>query len=186
MKFRKNVRRTSTAIIINKVNSMAPKVIFTLLTGLSLVLFACNNDKATTGSDAAGSPQSQADSLEKIVVEAHDIAMPKWHKIPEIQKEARRLLDSLAKLPAAARKAAEPYMANLNGLVKDLDSANLKMESWMDAYGQKIMSLNADTTLAALQEKISYLTSQQVEVGAVKEAVLQSIAKADSLLKAKF
>jgi chromosome segregation ATPase len=149
------------------------------LLSISFVCFtilACNNSKSD---DKKIDPlQAQADSLEKEVVEGHDVAMPKSMKIPKLQKEAQRLIDSIATLPAKAREASAPLKAKLEELVNELNYADNAMNKWM-------AEINFDSALNNLDQRIKYFTDEKIKVNKVKEAVLNSIAKADSLLKAK-
>lgn len=150
------------------------KLILPLL--IVLTLTACNNSKSD---EAKVDPlQAQADSLEKQVVEGHDVAMPKSMKIPKLQKEAQRLIDSISTLPAKAREASAPLRAKLEELVNELNYADNAMNKWM-------AEINFDSALNNLDQRIKYFADEKIKVDKVKEAVLNSIAKADSLLKAK-
>jgi Na+/phosphate symporter len=143
-----------------------------------MVIAACNNADKKTGEDSKPL-MTKADSLEKDVLEGHDIAMPKSMKIPDLQKETKRLMDSLGKLPAKAREAAAPYKAKLEALLKDLDYAVFAMDKWMEEY-------SFDSAKDNIEQRIKYLTEEKIKVDKVKETVLGSLAKADSLLKEKF
>ena len=144
---------------------------------------ACNNaDKKEE--EVTLTPKERADSLEKEVLEkevmeGHDIAMPKSMKIPNLQKETQRLIDSIDKLPAKAREAAAPYRAKLKNVYKELGDAYTSMENWMDNF-------DYDSAKNNVEQRIRYLTDEKLRVNKVKEAVLGSLQKADSLLKAKF
>ncbi len=141
-----------------------------------LSITACNNSKSD---EAKVDPlQAQADSLEKQVVEGHDVAMPKSMKIPKLQKEAQRLIDSISTLPAKAREASAPLRAKLEELVNELNYADNAMNKWM-------AEINFDSALNNLDQRIKYFADEKIKVDKVKEAVLNSVAKADSLLKAK-
>jgi hypothetical protein len=154
------------------------KVFFILSAFLVMVIAACNNAGKKTGGDNPA-PMTKADSLEKDVLEGHDIAMPKSMKIPALQKETKRLIDSIGKLPAKAQESAAPYKAKLEGLLKDLDDAYLAMDKWMNEF-------NFDSAKDNIEQRIKYLADEKLRVGKVKEAVLGSLQKADSLLRAKF
>ncbi|MEI9909520.1 MAG: viral A-type inclusion protein [Bacteroidota bacterium] len=143
---------------------------------LLLVITACNNADKKTGD--IKHPMTKADSLEKDVLDGHDIAMPKSMKIPDLQKETKRLIDSLGKLPAKAREAAAPYKEKLEALLKDLDYASFAMDKWMEEY-------SFDSARDNIEQRIKYLTEEKIKVNKVKEVVLGSLAKADSILKAK-
>jgi hypothetical protein len=159
-------------------NHFMKKVIFILSALFSVAIIACNNtDKK--GGENKDTRQAQADSLASEVLEGHDVAMPKSMKIPDLQKETKRLIDSVSKLPAKAREAAAPYKVKLESLLKDLGDADLAMNKWMEEF-------EYDSAKDNLEKRIKYLADEKIKVGKVKEAVLGSLQKADSLLKAKF
>lgn len=141
-------------------------------------LTACNNTdkKANTGNKAS---KTLADSLENEVMDGHNVGMAKYGKLSAMQNEAQRLLDSIAKLPAKAREAVAPLKAKLDGLVEDLRSAKSNMDKWMDEY-------NMDSAVNNIAQRIKYLTEEKLKVSKVKEAILNSLQKADSILKARF
>ena len=146
---------------------------------LILVIVSCNNKPGKA--EEGGKSQTKeyvADSLEKQVIEGHDMAMPKSMKIPNLQKEAKRLIDSIGRLPAKAQEAAAPYKAKLENLLKDLDGAYSSMETWMNEF-------NLDSARNNIEQRIKYLTEEKLKVDKVKGAVLNSISKADSVLKSK-
>src|SRR5262245_32552297 len=109
------------------------KIIFFLPVFLTIVLTACNNsdesNKETT-TPVSDTLKAKAESLENEVNEGHNVAMPKSIKIPAIQKEIQRLIDSIGKLPAKARTASAPYKAKLQSLQKDLEYAGFAMDKW--------------------------------------------------------
>lgn len=123
--------------------------------------------------------EKEAKALEDAVMEGHDIAMPKSVKIPELEKKVKGMLDSINKLPAKAKVAAQPLKAKLEGLATDLSYAYNAMDKWMGEF-------DYDSARNNLEQRIKYLTDEKVKVGKMKEAVLGSLAKADSILKAKF
>jgi hypothetical protein len=163
--------------IIRKMTTM--KKVFFISSALVLLLIgACNNaDKKTDNGNLP--PMTKADSLAKEVLEEHDIAMPKSMRIPALQKETKRLIDSIGTLPAKAKEAAAPYKAKLESLLKELNTANADMEKWMTEF-------DYDSAKDNLEQRIHYLAEEKLKVSKVKETVLESLSKADSLLKAKF
>ena len=149
---------------------------------LAIVLLAfscaCNNtDKKTN--DGNKEFQVLADSLEHEVMDGHNVGMAKYGKLTAMQNEAERLLDSIAKLPAKAREAMTPLKIKLDGLVEQLRSAKSGMDKWMDEY-------NMDSAVNNIEQRIKYLTSEKIKVSNIKEAILNSLQKADSVLKARF
>lgn len=141
-------------------------------------LAACNNTDKKTDTGNKDS-KTLADSLENEVMDGHNAAMAKYGKLTAMQNEAQRLLDSIAKLPAKAREAMTPLKTKLDVLVEDLGSAKSGMDKWMEEY-------NMDSAVNNLEQRIKYLTSEKIKVSKVKESILNSLQKADSLLRAKF
>ena len=103
----------------------------------------------------------------------------KWESLPGRNKPQSGLLDSIAKLPAKARQAAEPLKVKLDSLQKELSYAEFAMNKWMDEF-------NMDSAVNNAKDRIKYLEEEKLKVTKVKEAILSSLQKADSLLKAKF
>lgn len=147
------------------------KIILSLL--ITSALFACNNEKKETDIE------KQAKALQDEVMEGHDIAMPKSAKIPELEKKVKALLDSIEKLPAKAKEASAPLKQKLEGVAADLSYAYTAMDKWMTEF-------EYDSARSNLEQRIKYLTDEKLKVNKMKDAVLNSIAKADSILKAKF
>jgi hypothetical protein len=162
------------------------RLFFCLLTALIIALFSCNNSETGDG-EPGGSPgakedsllRAQADSLQKEVIDGHDIAMPKSMKIPSMQRQVQQLLDSVSKLPARAQAAAAPYKAGLEKALQDLEEAKMSMDKWMDEF-------KLDSAASDLQVRVKYLAEEKLKVDRMKEKVLGSMAKADSLLRARF
>jgi DNA repair ATPase RecN len=162
-------------------------IVSILMTSSLLFVVACNNDSGkSTKTASEPTRKAVADSLENEVIEGHNVVMPKSMKIPKIKKEAERLLDSISKLPARAQVAAAPMKARLQDLVKNLDSAYNSMEKWMEDFGHKMQEFNADSAKSRIEERIKFLSEQKISIGTVKEAVFNSLSKADSVLKTKF
>lgn len=153
------------------------KIFFVSSVFLSIIIAACSNADKKTAEETKPSI-TKADSLENDVMEGHNIAMPKSMKIPDLQKETKRLIDSISKLPAKAQQTAALYKAKLESLVNDLDDAGSAMNKWMEEF-------NYDSARDNIELRIKYLEEEKLKVGKVKEAVLGSLQKADSLLKAK-
>lgn len=146
---------------------------------LVFAVTACNNDKDTAADDASKAMEHEADSLWKKVNEGHDIGMAKMKKLEDAKLATQSAIDSIGKLPAAAKAAAASFKTNLDSLKKDLDYANVAMEKWM-------MEMNWEAQNMPVKERIPYLNSEIVKVQAMKAAILNSLAKADSLLQRKF
>ena len=140
---------------------------------ICISLFACGNNEGK-------SPEAvKADSLFRDVMDGHDIGMAKMGRLTRAEQTARRLLDSIQKLPAKARQAAEPLRVKLDSLQKDLSYAEFAMNKWMNEF-------NIDSAVGNVKQRIEYLESEKIKVEKVKEAIVGGIAKADSLLRDKF
>ncbi len=141
-----------------------------------ILLTACNNeDKKTTRKEPV--PKTTADSLMIDVMNGHDQGMAKMSKLSVMQARVQQVLDSMAKLPAKMQEAADPYKRNLNGLLEDLKSAKDGMEKWMDEF-------NMDSAINNIEMRIKYLGNEKLKVSKVKENIISTLQKADSLLKA--
>lgn len=152
---------------------------FVLVAFITIGLVACNNsENKHNGPDQNNKPKTQVDSLYKDVMDGHDIGMAKMGKLTRAEQTARRLLDSIEKLPAKAKQAAVPLKIKLDSLQKDLSYAEFAMNKWMEEF-------NMDSAVNNVQERINYLSSEKLKVSKVKEAILGSLQKADSILKQK-
>jgi uncharacterized lipoprotein NlpE involved in copper resistance len=159
------------------------KLIF-IIPALCIVLVACNNSENKTAETPGTKTMQadsvkQADSLEKEVMDGHNVGMARMSKMSKLQQEARRLIDSLDKLPAKAKEAARPYRGKLESLVNNLEDAKASMNKWMEEF-------RYDSARNDLEKRIKYLGEQTIKVSKVKEAILGSLQEADSLIKSKF
>jgi hypothetical protein len=156
------------------------KVILSFIVLVVISLVSCNNPEKTHSDHAnRNEPKTKADSLLKDVMEGHDIGMAKMGKLTRAEQTTRRLLDSIAKLPAKARQAAEPLKIKLDSLQKDLQYAEFAMNKWMDEF-------KYDSAVKDIKQRINYLGEEKLKVTKVKESILNGLQKADSLLKEKF
>src|ERR1044071_3995495 len=80
---------------------------------------ACNNHPAEkTGNKVI---RTEADSLLDIVMDAHNVAMPKQGALIRARERVEKLIDSISKLPAKAKEAAAPYKKKLTMALTDLN-----------------------------------------------------------------
>jgi hypothetical protein len=154
------------------------KFVFVLSIVLSAAVIGCNNS-GTANNEVKDPQKAEADSLEKEVMDGHDVGMAKMSKMSKLKQEAQRLIDSIDKLPAKAREAAAPYKSKLESLANDLKEAGASMNKWMKEF-------QYDSAKDNLEQRIKYLTDEKSRVGKVKAAILESLQKADSVLKSKF
>jgi Na+/phosphate symporter len=141
----------------------------------TLFFSACNSNEEKK----PDGPQAKADTLLEEVMDGHDVGMAKTPKLSQAQKEAQRLLDSISRLPAKSQEAIAGFKARLDSLRKDLEYADFAMDKWMEEF-------NYDSAKDNVEKRIEYLTEEKVKVEKVKDAILNSLAKADSVLKSKF
>ena len=149
------------------------KNIFLLAAFIFTFLLSCNNSKGKTDP-----LQAQADSLQKEVIDGHNIAMPKSRKIPALQKQIQQIIDSISNLSPKGVQANASYKMELENLFNNLSSADSTMNKWMDEF-------NLDSFQNNLEQRVKYLSEEKNKVEKVKDAVLNSLQMADSLLKKK-
>lgn len=137
-----------------------------------LILFSCNNDKK----ESAVREKTLVDSLQNDVDDGHLAGMAKMGKLTRLQQKTAHLLDSINKLPAKAQTAATVYKAKLEDLLKDLNYADFAMNKWMEEFYSK------DSSIKIPDERVKFLQNEKDKVAKVKEAILGSLQKADSVL----
>ncbi len=155
------------------------RVCFFCFMGLT-VLLACQSSSDNSSDHSAHSameaPKTPADSLYGQVMEMHDLVMPKMGKVRGAQKRAQALLDSIGSLPTRSAATLTPYKKELETLVSELNYADYAMDQWM-------MEFNLDSGKNNIEIRLAYLRSEFDKVSKVKDAVVNSLAKADTLLK---
>ena len=155
------------------------RVYFFCFMGLS-VLLACqsstNSSNDHHGHSTMETPKTPADSMYGQVMEMHDQVMPKMGKVRGAQKKAQALLDSIGALPTRSAATLTAYKKELETLVSDLNYADFAMDQWM-------MEFNLDSGKNNIEIRLAYLRSEFDKVSKVKDAVVNSLAKADTLLK---
>ena len=154
-----------------------PVIVFLFIT-----ITGCNNsDKKNTDNSTGKTniPKTPTDSLMEDVMAGHDVGMAKMGKMRSMQNEVQKVLDSIAKLPAKTKIAMELYKAKMNIVLEELKSARSGMDKWMDEF-------NMDSAENNIEQRIKYLTGEKLKISSVKENMLNSLHKADSLLKVKF
>jgi hypothetical protein len=159
------------------------KLIAAILTLSILICYSCNNTKKETdsiegvlGKDDQKSQSALSDSLEKEVMDGHDVGMAKYGKLKSLKFAAEQMADSIAKLPAAAKQAAAPLKAKLEQLILDLSNARESMDTWMREF-------DMDSAINNPEKRIQYLQGEKAKVNKVKQMILISISAADSLIK---
>jgi excinuclease UvrABC ATPase subunit len=155
------------------------KIIAPLIAIICFVIASCGSGDSRhdqhKGHTTEGT-KTPADSLYELVMAGHDEVMPRMGKIRGAQKEAQRLVDSINALPENAKAASLAIKSKLEELVKELGYADFAMDKWMTEF-------NLDSAKDNVELRIQYLNEEKLKVDKVKEAIIKSLAKADSLLK---
>lgn len=161
--------------------SVMKKLILPVWGLLGCIAIACNNsDKKSDGHNHSGDePKTLADSLMKDIDDGHMIGMSKIGRLHNTRKGVQAVIDSISKLPAKAQQSATQYVSQLKAVISDLDYADFAMDKWMTEF-------EMDSAVNNMEQRIKYLGDEKLKVEKVKEAMLSSLQKADSLLKAKF
>lgn len=150
------------------------KIILSLFSLTIVALSIGCNDK----SNNSGKKEltATADSLYKVVLKGHDEGMVGWMKIEDVKTKVQHLLDSINKLPQQAQAGAATLKENLSNSATELQTAYSSMEKWME-------EMNLDSASNNVELRIKYLTDEAAKVSVMKEAINNSLKKAESLLK---
>jgi len=139
---------------------------------LTLAL-ACN-DQGPEIEEAGNDKKALQDSLYKVVDRGHNEGMAKYGKLNRSITEVQRALDSINKLQAS--KVDTAYRRRLLALQEDLSYALMSMDKWMTEFKHDSAEGNPD-------QRIDYLESEAAKVTKVRDNILNSLQRADSLLK---
>lgn len=151
------------------------KIALVLIAGI--LVSGCNSsEEPKTGNRIE---RTEADSMFDVVNAGHIIGMGKMDDLDAAKQKAKTLIDSIAKLPAKAKEASAPYVARLNDVVSDITSSEGKMQKWMKEFDLKKATEES-------KERLEYLKNEKIKVDDMKESILSSLSKADSVLRARF
>jgi hypothetical protein len=143
---------------------------FFLLTAFIFLFTACNN---SGNNNKTG--KTKADSLMEEVMEGHNAGMARMSRINEAQKKIQQGIDSISKLPAPLQKNSAAYKMKLDSILGGLKYADYAMNRWMEEF-------NMDSSLNNEGQRVKYLESEKIKISKVKDAMINSLKKADSLL----
>ena len=133
---------------------------------LVILLAACGGDSTDRTNGFSQTATSPDDSLFKVVMDEHNIAMVKQRQIQVYQKK----IDSLTKgKPGSLQN-------KYKSLNTELQAAYDGMDKWMKEF-------SIDTLQDQPEKRVQYLSSEETKVTKVKEDILSALAKADSVLK---
>lgn len=119
---------------------------------------------------------TKEDSLLQEVMDGHDVGMARMLKISKYQQKVKVAIDSIGKLPVGKRD--KNYLKTLEELKEQLSYAENSMNMWMEGF--KMDSLKDQPSL-----RLTYLEQQKASVVKVKEAILSSLERTDSLFNKK-
>lgn len=105
-------------------------------------------------------------------MEGHDVGMAKMGKIRGYLTQTQKRLDSLGALPKSPDREAQ--ITQLSLLKEGLGYAEYSMNTWMEEF-------SPDSAAADEAARKAYLSSEIVKVNKVKDAILTSLQKADSI-----
>jgi hypothetical protein len=137
---------------------------------------ACNTNKKPKKEEGSKT------GVEKLMQEIDDIhiaGMSKMAELTRLNQQTKKLIDSLAALPAKPPVAG--FKTKLDSLSADLSQAEANMEQWMNDFYN-----NPDTLAGNESLRMQYLEAQKTKAGEVRDAITRNIQKADSLLKTRF
>lgn len=141
-----------------------------------LCIFACNGVPEQKDRTDGYTPmlESREDSLYHEVMKGHDIGMAKIGQLRKQQQRVQQSLDSINKL--SHQKISPQAKQAFLDLQEELAYADNAMFKWMEEF-------NADSARNDKNARISYLESEKIKVEKVRDNILNSLEKADSLLK---
>ncbi len=116
--------------------------------------------------------KTREDSLFHDVMEGHDMGMARMGKISRYLSQVQKTLDSLNKLPDS--KVDTKYQQFLIDLQKELNYADYGMNTWMEEF-------KVDSAKGEKEKRIQYLEAEKVKIQKVKESIIGSLKRADSL-----
>lgn len=149
------------------------KLFLAALMIVTVAFVACGAD------DAAKNLQAKSQALYDSMIKGHDVGMAKMRALSNARNRTKQLIDSIDKLPAQAKEAAADLRVRLSGLGDELAAAEKGMNDWM-------AKINFDTLNNDIKEKVRYYTSENEKTTRIKNDILGSLAKADSVLKERF
>jgi hypothetical protein len=149
------------------------KSIRTIVLGAAMTfLYSCGNNETTV---VKAGQKTLVDSLEMDVDKGHNLGMAKMGKLTRYQQYVKSLRDSISRLPAASRNAMNKYSLQLDTLQRQLDTADLVMNRWMEGYRPDSLKNDPET-------RAFYLSGEKIKIDTMVGLILQAIKMGDSLL----
>lgn len=145
---------------------------------LAFVFFAaCKSKDDKKENNIRAIEKTHADTLLHEIDELHFKGMGKMAELTKLRQAVAKLIDSIS---AGKEKVAALYKRSLDSVLLKLADAEIMMDKWMPVFYK-----NTDTLSDNEEARIKYLIAEKIKVTNLKDAILNSIQQADSLLKAK-
>ncbi|MBS1621035.1 MAG: hypothetical protein JST10_01130 [Bacteroidetes bacterium] len=146
----------------------------------SVLVFAagvsCNN--SADNNSRTTKSKSRVDSLMDDIMAEHGAGMAKMNRVSSAKNFAVQAIDSIRKLPGKLKKETAEYKNNLDSLLAQLQSAERNMNQWMDEFNMDSLENNP-------AQRALYLESEKQKATAIKDDLILSLQKSDSLLGKK-
>lgn len=141
---------------------------------INIIFVAIASLAIACGDQDTPDKKAKAASLQDEVVEGHDVGMAKMLKLKRTRDTVDQKLDSLRNVPAAKIDSAYSHM--LQQVRDQLIDAEAHMNNWMENFKLDSASDNLDA-------RIKYLEGEKAEVTVVRDKILNSLQRADSLFR---
>ncbi|MBI5858115.1 MAG: hypothetical protein HZB42_10770 [Sphingobacteriales bacterium] len=142
---------------------------------LLLAFSACKSGKPKKDKPAE---KTEAQVILDEIDEIHIQGMSKMAKLTGLRQQVTKILDSVK---AGTKAIAVFFNQKLDSSLQSLTNAEVTMDKWMNDFYRNIDTLSENAT-----ERVKYLTAEKLKATNLRDAILNSIQKADSVLKAKF
>ena len=145
---------------------------------MAIAVYACsdspgNRDISERSDGYTKILKTREDSLYNEVMEGHDIGMARIGKLRRQINAVQTKLDSVQVLKG---NAADRLKDSLTLILQDLKSADAGMNLWMDEF-------QPDSARGDESRRINYLENEKLKVEKVRDQILNSLQRADSILK---
>ena len=147
-----------------------------LMAMIILYLAACKNTPTKQDDRKDGfTPvlKNREDSLYHEVMQGHDIGMAKMSTLRKYQRQVKAQLDSMSIIPR--KQLNQKYHQAMSDLLEELNYADFAMFKWMEEF-------KVDSAEGNQKKRLTYLESEKPKVLLVRDNILNSLRRADSLL----
>ncbi|HTE27932.1 hypothetical protein [Flavitalea sp.] len=156
--------------LLRNTNSLILLILFVF----TVLMTACKDEPATEATERKDgytkNLKTRQDSLFQEVMDGHDIGMARMGKISGYLKTIKVALDSTKKQKSADKN----LIAVFESVSADLSQADYSMNRWMEEF--KLDSAENNEPV-----RIAYLESERDKVNKIRDRILNSLKRADSL-----